>query len=694
MRRLLLSLVLLTGCAAARAQSPSPLPRLTSDVSEVEFTTGDAIYRGNARASWEGALLQADELRYNLRHRTVTARGNVVLTEGRHRLLASEMTYDLAHRTYRVRDLRFGSAPLYLSGSLVEGDPERLQFSKAKVTYGEPSRWAPTLVAESVTLFPERERMRARGAALGLGLLQPLPLPATELPTNLTFLSYLSANAGYSRSLGALVEVGVHVPVGFGAHLGGDFGYFSERGFLAGPSGTYERNRGSDWALAGEFTTGYIHDTGNRLMDILQQPVPDERGWVTWSHRQHLGPRLEVLAQLNYWSDSEVTRDFRPRLFFPVQTPDSFAELIYRGDNSVLGFFARPQINDYHTIRERLPELTWALLPTPLAGGWYHEVQASAVRLRDDPPTGGAVLRSDRLDAYYLATRPFTPREWLTFAPVLGGRLTHYARAKGGRNDYTRALGEVGLDAEMRFSGTFDYRNERWGIDGLRHLVTPRVSYRYVPDATKGVRYIPLIDRRVFATYLEPLGLGGRRQIDDLAATNTFRVSFDQRLQTRDAAYGSRDLAAFNVAADVRFDRSAGERTLSALHHELRLTPAPWIIVDVYHRMTPQDGHTEEFNAGLTLVNADRWALRFANHYLLGDIQEYVGGFSYRLNEVFGVYTRIHYDARRSRFNEQSYGVSQTLDNRWVVGYELSFFDGPRRESNFGFNVRLEPIRF
>src|SRR5690606_8673441 len=132
--------------------------------------------------------------------------------------------------------------------------------------------------------------------------------------------------------------------------------------------------------------------------------------------------------------------------------------------------------------------------------------QASAVRLRDDPPAGGATLRSDRLDAYYAATRSFTPREWLSIAPIAGGRLTHYSRATGGRSDYTRALGELGVDAELRFNGTFDYRNERWDNDGLRHLVTPRVSYRYIPDATKGTRYIPAIDRRVFATYLEPLG--------------------------------------------------------------------------------------------------------------------------------------------------------------------------------------------
>jgi LPS-assembly protein len=694
MRRLLLLSVLLVTCSLGWAQRPPPVPEITSDTFDADFTSGDAVYRGNARGRWEGVVLTADELRYNLRSRTLSARGHVVLTEGAHRFVASELTYHLATRTYQVRNLRFGSAPLYLSGALVEGFPDRLEFTDAQVTYGEPGRWSPTLVADAVTVYPERERMRASGAALGLGLLQPLPLPGVELPTNLAFLSYLSFNAGYSRLLGAFLEVGVHLPVGEGTFLGGDVGLFSQRGILAGPSGSYARQVGTDHELTGTFSTGFIHDTGEKFRDLLRQPVPEDRGFATWTHRQRLGPRLSLGAVLNYWSDSEVVRDFRPREFFPVQTPDSFAELLHQGDNTVLSFFARPHVNDFHTIRERLPELSFSLLPSPLAGGWYHELQSSAVRLREDPPVGGPRLRSDRLDAYYAATRPFTPREWLTITPVAGARVTHYAHALAGRRDYTRTLGELGVDAALRASATFDYRNERWGIDGLRHLVTPRVSYRYIPDATKGDRYIPAIDRRVFATYLEPLGLGGRRQIDDLAATNTVRFAIDQRLQTRDATYGSRDLASYQLAADARFDREPGERRWSSIHQELRLTPARWLAVEVYHRLSAHDGHTQEANVSFTLLDADRWALRVANHYLEGDIQEHLAGFAYRLNEVFELYTRIHYDARRQRFNEQSYGLNQTLDNRWIVGYELSFFEGPRRESDFGFNLRLQTVRF
>src|SRR5690606_4232541 len=96
-----------------------------------------------------------------------------------------------------------------------------------------------------------------------------------------------------------------------------------------------------------------------------------------------------------------------------------------------------------------------------LGAGIYQRAQASAVRLREDPVEIGPILRSTRLDAYYGLSRPFTPREWFTVTPLAGGRVTHYANTLGTlrAGDYTRVLGEIGLDAALRTSGTFEYQN-------------------------------------------------------------------------------------------------------------------------------------------------------------------------------------------------------------------------------------------
>jgi LPS-assembly protein len=279
---------------------------------------------------------------------------------------------------------------------------------------------------------------------------------------------------------------------------------------------------------------------------------------------------------------------------------------------------------------------------------------------------------------------------------MAGARVTHYADTVGAvtAGGYTRTLGEVGFDTALRASGTFDYQNAQWDINGLRHLFTPRLSYRYIPEADRGRARIPQIDRQTFSTYLPPLGLGETRNIDALRATNTLRLAFDNTLQTRDATYGSRDLLTLNVATDFRFKRAPGERDVSVVQTEAAFAPAHWLQVDAFSQLIPQTAKVQEFNSGVTLHDGNAWSLRFSNNFLRGEIQDYHIDGQARLNERFDALARLSYDARTRRFNEQAYGLVQNLDHAWRVSYVVSVYSGPRRESHFGLNVQIEALGF
>jgi LPS-assembly protein len=175
---------------------------------------------------------------------------------------------------------------------------------------------------------------------------------------------------------------------------------------------------------------------------------------------------------------------------------------------------------------------------------------------------------------------------------------------------------------------------------------------------------------------------------------NTVRLSLNNTLQTRGANGGSRDLAALNFAADYRFERKAGQRPLTDIHTELALTPADWIRFSVYERFTPQTSAQQELNYALEVSDQEWWALRLSSHFLRDDYQEYALDYRHRLNEVFDAVGRWRYDVRNSRFNEQTYGLSHRLGQTWAIKYEVSFSEGPRRESNFGFNLEVELLKF
>lgn len=690
MRPLLTALVIVLCVPSLRAQTKFVQPQLTADQSR--STTEATVWTGHARLDYEGATLTADEIAYDPRQRKATAKGQVILTRGNRRLLAEELTYGLEDQSLTVKNLRLGEHPIYISGQEVAGTPERLTLTNAELTYTEPGPFTPTLAAERLTYY-DGDRIEAERVRLGLGDFRPIPLTVFTRSVGEPLLSQVSGTAGYGRRLGLYTEIKALAPVASGLDLGGGLGYYTARGLLAGPAAAYESTT-ADGRLLGELRTGYIHDHGERLTDILGRPVPKDRGFVGWTHRQNSGERFSMTADVNYWSDSEVMRDFRAEEFFEVQTPDTFVEAAYSGDNYIISAFTRFQPNSYHAVQERLPELRFDLLPLEVGLGVYERGNASLVALREEFPGGGLEREVNRIDAYYGLSRPWNPRSGVSVTPVVGGRMTHYSSTVGNADDYTRMIGEVGFDARLQASGVYDYRNAAWGIDGLRHLVTPGLSYRYAPEAGHGRGSIVPIDREVFSTYLQPLGLADVRNIDDLRGLDTLRLSLENVLQTRDKVYGSRDLARLGLAADWQLDEPAGSDDFSDLHLDFALMPAPWLEWAVYQRFDAETGTPREVGTGLTVRDADVWALQFSNHYLENELEEYGIDYRYRVNEVYSVLARLRYDAVDSRLVEQSYALQQNLQNLWTVRYGIELREGSRRESSFGFSLTVELASF
>ena len=654
--------------------------------------TKEAVGIGHAQLEYGDLLLTADEIRYNALTKIAVAHGHAILTQGARRLLADAITFHLIDGTYTVEHLRMGEYPLNVTGASATGDRHTITLNEATATFHEPGPFIPTLRADRLVYAPDT-KLQAEGASAGIGGIRPVVFSLFQQNLKEPLFSYVSLTAGYRASLGAFLESGLHLPMTDGFRVGADLGIYTARGVMFGPAASYGNSEG-DNTYQGYIRSGFISDHGDRKTDVLGNPVPKNRGYVEWQHRQQITDAVTLTGEFNYWKDSEILRDFRPKEFFAVQEPDSYLEGVYAGDNSLVSAFARFQPNDFNPVQQRLPELRFDLLPLALGHGFTETFNASMAVLRDVPPTGGPTLDSTRFNAFYSLSRAIAVQPWLTFTPVVGGMVTYYDQATGGRSTYTRTLGEVGFDAAMRTSATYDYQNESWHIDGLRHLMTPRLLYRYIPEADKGQAYLPPIDRQTFSTYLQPLELGAMRNLDQLHATNTLRLELDNTLQTRDPVYGSRDLLVFNLAADLRFKPDPGERNWSEIHNEVAIMPARWMQFDIYDSFSPQSFTLKEFNSGLTIHDGDQWSVRFSSNFLRHQLEDYFIEGRYRVNEAYEAIGRLAYDVTTHRFNEQFYGVRQNLSNLWLVEYAVTLYDGPRRESHFGFNVSVQAIGF
>lgn len=671
----------------------SPLaPVVHADYTNFDLGTGLGEARGHAQIQYGSALLLADEFLFNQNTGLVTATGHFIITSGADRLLAESGSYNLTTGVFSLSNLRAGEPPFYVTAAAAAGTRAKMTLTDAIVTYTEPGTFAPTLKADRLVYEPGK-RITGKTGRLGLGNFRLLTLPKFDRPVAEPIIPYLTARVGYRHNLGAYVDLGLHVPVWPGIDLGGDIAEYTARGLMAGPSGTYHLAPDGE-EITGSFRSGFLDDHGNRGVDLLGRPVPEERGFFEWSHQQTIGDRLTITGEFNWWKDSEILRDFHLNDFRAVQQPDSFFESVYAGDNYSLDLFTRLAPNNFESVQQRLPELRFDLLPTPIGAGFYERFNSSFAALQEDSLFSGPTLRSDRFDVFYSVDRPIMPTDWLSVTPVAGGRLTYYAKAVGGRSNYTRWLGEVGADAALRASGVFDYHSQLWGIDGLRHLLTPKLSYRYIPEAERGQAYIPPIDRQVFSTYLQPVDLGNMRNIDSLHGTHVLRLSLDNVLQTRAADYGSRDLIDFNLASDLNLSTRPGQRRWSDLYTELSVTPATWLRLELFQRLSSRTFALHELNTGVELFDHDWWSLRLSSTYLQQQIEEYFLEFDHRVNEVWKGFARVRYDGRTNRWNELSFGLRQSLQNTWNVRYEVSWYHGQQREASFGLNLMVDLIRF
>lgn len=695
---------------------PVSAPELTADEPlEFDSATNSLVARGNAELSHENVLLEGQVLIFNQNTNTIQGRDQIRLTRDDTRLVTNHADYNHFERSFETRDFRFGRYPIYIEGKSASGTPQEIVVNKGNIYFNEPDPYGFSLRASKITL-KDQENLILNDAVLLLGPVPVFYWPEYQQNINAEPPFSLKTDLGYQKSLGAFIQNRIIIKspsfFRFGANLDG----YTNRGFLGGPIFEYSKVFEKGNWIHGEINTGFIHDTGSTSelgVDILNRPINRSRNFIEWRHKQTLLERWDTTASVSWWSDSEVTRDFRPGLFIDNQRPDNFAESVYRGENWFLSAFLRFAPNDWEQVAQRMPEIRFDLVPTEIGEtGIYHQLNASYSRLLEKDPLGILPeLDSNRFNIYYGLQRPFKINSWLTATPVAGVMVTHYADTLGTSGNYTRILGEVGLDLSADIVGTWDYKNDLWEINGLRHLLRPVIQYRYIPSAQAGNTLIPPIDRRAsFETYLEPIGLSDKRNIDDLWEENVIRLGLENLFQTRHREYGSRDLVNLNLYQDFRFTTRPAQvvppggplypsqNTFSSTYIELGVHPTYWLNNTILFRVDPSNLEIREVRTRTRILDGDRWSAYFGTNYVQdvpgGSINQFVVGADYRVNERNILRATWRVDARLHELTEQFYGWQTRLGNSWEVEFVVGYVQGSTREDNFQFRININLITF
>lgn len=711
-RKLPFYIFVLVGCCLSSAIF-AVLPELSS-IEPIEYNEQKQrlIARGDAQLRKGDSHLKADRITYYKEYAAAAADGNVQLQHTTLDVLTERLSFDLQEQSFYAESFRAGIEPYLITGDYVSGQVDQLSFGNGQFYYGHPEQlFGIRIQSQKIEFLSESDHQSLRfyKPTLFIGSLPLIKLPGYthhfgQLP------HYVDIQGGHDSSLGTHLQTTTLFPLTDSLRAGLNFDGYSKRGSLLGPTFQYNHKQ-ADHIFKGALTTGYIKDQGPKQIDLLEKTIDSNRYFADWRHQHSMGEQLTVTAKGTLWSDSEVTKDFRESQFQDDQQPDNFVEAVHHGHNYFLSAFTRYRPNAFHLIQERLPEIRFDWLPTPiLQTQAYHALSANYVRLRTDyskfSELADVPSQSDRFELSYQVQRPVALRHWLNFTPLLGWRTNHYenqsvdSEVQGApiKTAFTRSVFEFGFDLEARMYAHYPVRNHRWNVNGLRHSLKPVIRYRYQQAINNKATKIAQIDQTNFNLAPTQLDLSEMRNTDQIVDQNLMRLGLENHFQTRNENYGSRSLAELNFYQDLLFEKNSRydnekQQTLESSWIQMALKPASWLKFDLNSRFRTRNLLLEELQARVSLQSGDRWQLALACTQLNRHINQYWFDCLYRLNERYAAISEFRFNADSNTLDEATLALRTRIGPTWEMLYAITIHDEHRLQDALELSIQVKVIQ-
>jgi hypothetical protein len=270
--------------------------------------------------------------------------------------------------------------------------------------------------------------------------------------------------------------------------------------------------------------------------------------------------------------------------------------------------------------------------------------------------------------------------KFATLRPWIGARVTAYENDAGGDSD-VRALGQLGLDARTELGRTYEVRDDRIGLNGLRHVVVLGVGYTNTPVANTSRSEFTRIDETDVAWKFEELYFemehrfltrapakdGGWEPHEFLRAFAA--VEFYPR-PGRDTGFLNENnfLYPFRwVPLDADSEGVFENRPWSNVHWGVSFTPRGWLSAGVRGEYDPIGGGIPRAHTWLTLRPWDGAVVSLWNDFVSDVTNTFGANVSVQVAERWTLGMRTTYDSRVDRFERNIFTIERDLHD-FVVG--------------------------
>ncbi len=699
--RLIALSLLLWLTTVCRAQDVAELPKfgefpveITAD--ETKYEGGVAIAQNHVVIHYGDIAIYCEYAQYNPDTHDVLLKDRVRIYRQDYAFTCDRAVYNLETKKLIAADFGGAKPPFEFTGdNLTSIQENEYKVYNGTLTTSDSSKPDYHVKAKGIRIYPN-DRVIFTNATMYVGTTPVFWFPYLYQSLNDEFS--ILPSVGYNSTYGAFLFTLIKFPVNDYTDATLHLNWSSSRGPSIGLDLSYIF--GDNDENYGTLKTFYINDQEPNLnqTSLGRQTISPGRYRITYQSRTYLTSDISAVVNVTKLSDPFVLQDYYPFEFQVDPQPDSFLEVVKKGEAYTLSGFVRYQVNPFFETTERLPEFSWEIARTPLLNSpIFYEATTSAGFLRRafQSASPNPDYHSFRLDTFHQFTYPKTYFGWLSFVPRVGVRGTYYEdtgqfiQADSLFNNTFPAVGVIkpegagsrvvfnaGAEASFKLSRAYEGVQIRWlGLDGLRHVIQPFSDFSWVSNPSLKPGDILPFDRFIPSSQIPPIEFPQFVATDSIDHETVWRIGVRNRLQTR------RDNATLNWLEvdnyfDVNFRNPYQPGHYSDLVSNIRFNPVPWLNL-VVNSQLPVFSKKQFWEINTYLW----WTITPSIDLFVGDLyldhstaftnshQIFVQSY-FRLNDNWGFSVYEQYEAALGILQEQRYIIHRDLSS-WVASFGL-----------------------
>jgi lipopolysaccharide export system protein LptA len=650
----------------AFAQDESKSIIVNGDVVEYSTEKQEVTAAGNVSILYKGAKLTCEKITVNTATKVGVAEGNARLEDEKGIILGSKIVYDFQNKKGEIVDAEFRSQPFFGKARTIhkESDAEFIALNGYMSTCNLDNPHF-RFKSKKIDFFP-KDKAKINGASVYVA-----KIPLFYLPKYVHSLKdptmHVQLVPGQRKDWGAYMLSAWHYSITENISGRIYFDYRQKFGLAQG----FGTNYSSKSFGRGDFKYYYTHETPNNLP--VGSPNKFQRYFVRWRHRWDIDRNTNVISEYYKIVDSKrmllgtnynILKDYFPREYEKDSQPLSYLSTHHSFTNSSIDLVIQKRVNRWYSQLEKLPEIKYNL-PNLKIGEtpFYFEnaTQGASYSYKYAVPSASDI-NMGRIDTANKISLPVRIA-FMQLTPFVKNEETFYSKQISGESNRLRNIFYVGFDASTKFYRIFDVKSNFLGMDinGLRHIITPTISYSYNLQPN-----------------IQSSELGQIDAIDAITHNNSATLELSNKLQTK-RNNQTVDLANFRVNTIYALDSKAGDirdSGFSDFLFYLDLLPYSWMRVDGDATYSRTEKAFTLANIDLNFYFDEERSFGIGERYQKEGGNELTASTNWRINPKwrFYVYERFQFAnvaGIKKGLREQEYGISRDL-HCWEVSLNFN----------------------